>query len=184
MSVRFEVHKKNASEDDEKTFPVIFEFTLETRMIDVRDEIMWKLYDSCKEREEHDMNYLEIENISPKLYKDFGKLFFDLGLLPKTIDNYPLSKFTNEERTYQFRVERVRKEGLKDYVPVKRFYELSEEEKRAFAKKPVSKKEDKKVVVEEEVYPTYTKMPELTEEDMAEMRSLYHPTLKKKYDDW
>jgi hypothetical protein len=47
-------------------------------------------------------NYLDFENISEKVYKDYGKLFFDKGLLPRTIDNYSLQDFTVEGRDFSF----------------------------------------------------------------------------------
>ena len=47
-------------------------------------------------------NYLDFENISEKVYKDYGKLFFDKGLLPRSIDNYSLQDFTVEGRDFSF----------------------------------------------------------------------------------
>lgn len=47
-------------------------------------------------------NYLDFENISERVYKDYGKLFFDKGHLPRTIDNYSLQDFTIEGREFLF----------------------------------------------------------------------------------
>ena len=141
MSICIEVYKKENDERDISTF-TSFTFPLDMRVIDMRDEIMWKMYDSCKERKEHDDYYLEIENITDRLYKDFGKLFFDFGLLPKTIDNYPLSKMTSDGKVFQFQVYRMKKSELKDYVSLKRIWEMTEEEKNNFENKPVSAKKE------------------------------------------
>ena len=40
---------------------------------------------------------MNITNITEKIYKDYGLLFFDKGLLPETLDNYTLNKFTIED---------------------------------------------------------------------------------------
>jgi hypothetical protein len=60
---------------------------------------------------------LEIENISPNLVKEFGKLFFNKGLLQKTLDNYPLSRITSFGSSFIFSVYRIKKSELKDYIP-------------------------------------------------------------------
>jgi hypothetical protein len=182
MSIYIEVYKKENDEKDLSTYTT-FTFSLDMRVIDMRDEIMWKMYDSCKERKEHDEYYLEIENITDRLYKDFGKLFFDFGLLAKTIDNYPLSKMTSDGRVFQFQVYRMKKSELRDYVKVKRIYELTAEEKKQFENKAVAKK----------IVPAWTMEEEkeeplqinLTEEDKKEIENMYSPYVKKKtYDEW
>ena len=52
-----------------------------------------------------DKNNLIINNITERIYKDYGLLFFNLGLLPTTNDNYYLSKFTIPNRTFSFLIE-------------------------------------------------------------------------------
>ena len=183
MSVFIEVYKKENGEKDITTYKT-FTFSLDMRVIDMRDEIMWKMFDGNKERQEHDEYYLEIENITDRLHKDFGKLFFDFGLLPKTIDNYPLSKMTSDGKTFQFQVYRMKKSELRDYVKVKRMYEFTAEEKKQFQNKPVTKK----------IVPTWTMEDEeedeplqiiYTEEEKREIENMYSPYVKKKnYDEW
>lgn len=116
MNIHFEVHfdtyLKGEGEERDPTTIEKFNFDVNTLIIDIRDEMMWKIY---RDEKEHNEYYLEIENITPKIYKDFGKLFFNSGLLPKTIDNFPLSKFVAEERTYEFLVYRKRKSEIQDY---------------------------------------------------------------------
>jgi hypothetical protein len=141
MSVQFEIYKVENGEVDEYSFNE-FSFDLNMRIIDIRDEIMWKMYDSLSERNEQDEYYLEMINVTSRLYKDFGKLFFNFGIQPKTIDNYPLSKMTNEGRTFIFHVYRVKKSELKDYVSLKRIWEMTDEEKSNFENKPVSAKKE------------------------------------------
>ena len=72
-------------------------FNLNEIIIDIKNKI---LKDTFKNK----YNNLEITNITEKVYKDYGKLFFDKGLLPSTINNYKLSEFTNEDRVFSFLV--------------------------------------------------------------------------------
>ena len=58
--------------------------------------------DGACERLPTQFNYLDFENISERVYKDYGKLFFEKGLLPRTIDNYSLQDFTIEGRDFSF----------------------------------------------------------------------------------
>jgi hypothetical protein len=138
MQVSFEVYLKENGEIQHHSLERM-SFDISMRVIDMRDEIMWKMYNSTEERAEHDQYYLEIENISPNLVKEFGKLFFNKGLLPKTLDNYPLTRITNNGAKFIFVVYRVKKSELRDYLPVKRLYEMSEEEKRGLNEKAASK---------------------------------------------
>jgi len=70
-------------------------FNLNDKIIDIKNKILNNTF-------KNKYNHLEIINITEKVYKDYGKLFFDKGLLPSTIDNYTLSQFTNEDRIYSF----------------------------------------------------------------------------------
>ena len=47
-------------------------------------------------------DYVHLENVTERIYKDFGKLFFEKGQLPITLDNYKLEQFTNGNRTFSF----------------------------------------------------------------------------------
>jgi hypothetical protein len=196
-TVYFDIYLKTGDEGlggvrDETTYKR-FEFPLTMRVIDIRDEIMWKMYDGCEEREQQDLYYLEMENHTPKLYKEFGKLFFNFGLIPKTQDNYPLSRITSDGKTYIFEVYKVLKSQLSDYVPVKKMYEMTEEEKQEFNNKAVSKNtytvksggwDDETVSSSDEEIPDSKK--KLTEEEMREFRKMYEMPMKNKYSelDW
>lgn len=70
-------------------------FNLNDKIIDIKNKILNNTF-------KNKYNHLEIINITEKVYKDYGKLFFDKGLLPSSIDNYTLSQFTNEDRIYSF----------------------------------------------------------------------------------
>jgi hypothetical protein len=70
-------------------------FNLDEKIGDIKNKIL-------KESFNDKFNNIDMENITDKVYKDYGKLFFDKGLLPCTIDNYKLSQFTNADRVFSF----------------------------------------------------------------------------------
>lgn len=73
-----------------------YECKLSEKIIDIKNKILKNLFNGK-------FNYLDLENITERVYKDYGKLFFDIGVLPVTIDNYRLSEFTIENRTFLFK---------------------------------------------------------------------------------
>lgn len=198
MKINFEVHfetylKGDGEERDVSTMEK-FHFDVDTLMIDVRDEMMWKIY---RDEKEHNEYYLEIENITPKLYKDFGKLFFNHGLLPKTIDNFPLSKFVAEERTYEFLVYRKRKSEIHDYNPnVMPSYMIPKTEKQILEEKnkKLREEEEKRIKViygdkdESKKWEEYHKRMDEMEKEMSleeHYKKIYSISSKKKTeDDW
>ena len=74
-------------------------YQLDKKIIDLKNTI---LEDLKKINKNNESNYIELDNITEREYKDFGKLSFSKGLLPFTFDNYKLSEFTIENRTFQF----------------------------------------------------------------------------------
>ena len=54
-----------------------------------------------------EFNDVEINNISERVYKDYGMLFFDKGFLPKNIDNFKLGRFTIENRCFSFLIKGI-----------------------------------------------------------------------------
>lgn len=178
QKVSFEVYLKENDQIISESIERI-SFDLSMRVIDMRDEMMWKMYNSTEERESHDQYYLEIENISSNLVKEFGKLFFNKGLLPKTMDNYPLSRITSAGSSFIFAVYRVKKSELKDYIPVRRFYEMNDKEKNAFSEKAASKN---KTLVSA-AWSSSEDEEEVVKKDTFDWSSLYN---KNKYnkDDW
>jgi hypothetical protein len=73
----------------------LYTFNLNEKIIDIKNKILINTF-------KNEFNYIDFENITERVYKDYGKLFFDKGLLPATIDNYKLSEFTNENRIFSF----------------------------------------------------------------------------------
>ncbi len=197
MKVNFEVHfetyerEKDGMGFDPSTQEK-FHFDVDTLIIDIRDEIMWKIY---RDEKEHDQYYLEIENITERLYKDFGKLFFNKGLLPKTIDNFPLSKFVAEERTYQFLVYRKKKSELDDYNPnvIPSYMKpKTEEELREIHYKKLREEEEKKIKVvdmttrDQKKYEEYHKKMDEMEKEMSleeHYKIIYGKSSKKKFEE-
>lgn len=91
-SVIFKIYK---NENSENILLKDYIFNLNMKIIEIKNIILKELFNN-------QYNGLDLENITFKVYKDFGKLFFDKGLLPNTIDNYKLGDFTNGDRTFDF----------------------------------------------------------------------------------
>lgn len=91
MSIKINIYirKKN-----EEALIETIDQSLNIKMIDFKDLLLKKYFP--------ENNDLEIDNISDRVYKDYGMLFFDKGILPNTNDNYLLSKFTIPNRTFSF----------------------------------------------------------------------------------
>ena len=87
------------SENSDKNLFKEYVFKLDKKIIDVKNFI---LEDLKKKSNMNNYNYIDLDNITEKIYKDFGKLFFSNGVLPIIFDNYKLSEFTIENRTFQF----------------------------------------------------------------------------------
>jgi hypothetical protein len=97
MSATFKIY---VNENNNET-PIFFKdyiFNLNIKIIDTKTEILNEL----NNHKESKYNYLNLDNITFRVYKDYGKQFFDLGLLPNTIDNYKLEQFTDSGRTFSF----------------------------------------------------------------------------------
>lgn len=73
---------------------------INSKIHELKKQILTLLFDK-------NVNYnsVNLTNITSRVYKDYGLLFFDKGLLPDTLDNFTLSKFTIEDRTFDFLVE-------------------------------------------------------------------------------
>jgi len=91
MSIK--IYIKNSLNNEQK----LFNFTLTEKIIDIKKKILNEINNG-------NYDYIDLENITEKIYKDYGKLFFDKGLLPLTNDNYKLGDFTiiDETRIYTF----------------------------------------------------------------------------------
>ena len=92
-TIIFKIYKIN--ENKETIYDKDYSFNVDERLVDIKKLIL-------KESFNDEFNKLDLENISDRIYKDFGKLSFEKGLLPSTIDNYKLIQFTTENRTFSF----------------------------------------------------------------------------------
>ena len=88
-SVIFKIYK----EDNPPIFEKEYIFNLDITIIDIKKQILSDIYNNK-------FNSLDLENITERVYKDFGKLFFDKGLIPAIFDKYKLSAITNEGRVF------------------------------------------------------------------------------------
>ena len=91
MSIKINIYKLNKNQE---CLIETIEQDLNVKMIDFKNQLLSKYFP--------DNNYLEINNITERVYKDYGMLFFDKGILPNTNDNYMLNKFTIGNRTFSF----------------------------------------------------------------------------------
>jgi len=92
-TITINIYKINT--ENKKVMDNTYTFNLNERIIDIKNKILKNTF-------KNEYNYLDLENITSRTYKDYGKLFFDIGMLPSTIDNYKLSEFTNEGREFSF----------------------------------------------------------------------------------
>jgi hypothetical protein len=88
------------SENSDKNLFKEYVFNLDKKIIDIKNIILEDL--KRNKSNMNDYNYIDLDNITDRVYKDFGKLFFSIGILPFTCDNYKLSEFTIENRKFHF----------------------------------------------------------------------------------
>jgi hypothetical protein len=95
------IFKDKSKLDDFK----VYICNMNEKIIDIKNKILKDIFNSSdilREKIPNEFNYLDFENITEKIYKDYGKLFFDKGLLPRTIDNYRIKDFTIDNREFSF----------------------------------------------------------------------------------
>jgi hypothetical protein len=95
MSINIVINFENIKEK-------AFIFSKTYKIIDIKKKILDYYNENNENNEKY--NYIELENITTKIYKDYGKLFFDKGILPSSNDNYKLENFTivDDNRIYTF----------------------------------------------------------------------------------
>ena len=98
MQVTFKIYKIEVSGDN--IFFKDYVFELNEKMIDIQNVILKDL----NENDNSTYNSLEMNNITDRIYKDFGKLSIEKGIIPRTIENYKLEQLTNGNRTFSFNV--------------------------------------------------------------------------------
>jgi len=106
-TVIFKIFIKNENEEliEDKEYI----FNINDKIIDVKNTIV-------KEKYGDKYNYINLTNITERVYKDYGKLFFEKGLLSSNFDNYKLSQFTNSNRTFSFYIEPLHIEMKKEII--------------------------------------------------------------------
>jgi len=92
-NVIFKIYTLGPNKDN--IFYKDYTLTLDLRISEIKKQIANDISNGENE-------YVHLENITERIYKDFGKLFFEKGQLPITLDNYKLEQFTNGNRTYSF----------------------------------------------------------------------------------
>ena len=97
-TVLFKIYK--VEDNKENIFFNDFFIKLDEKIINIKNMILNEL----NQNDSTNFNKLEMNNITERIYKDFGKLFFYKGIVPDTIDNYKLVQLTNGNRTFSFTV--------------------------------------------------------------------------------
>jgi hypothetical protein len=97
-TVLFKIYKLGTNK--EHIFLKEYVIQLDEKIINIKNMILNEL----NQNDSSNFNKLEMNNITERIYKDFGKLFFDKGIVPDTIDNYKLLQLTNGNRTFSFTV--------------------------------------------------------------------------------
>jgi len=97
-TVLFKIYR--VGDNKENIFFKEYTIELNKKIIDIKNMIL----DDLNKNDMSNFNGLEMNNITERIYKDFGKLFFDKGIIPDTIDNYKLLQFTNGNRTFLFSI--------------------------------------------------------------------------------
>ena len=91
------------NENSENIFKEKIEINIKDKICELREKILNKYFDN------NIYNYVNLTNITSRVYKDYGMLFFDKGLLPDIVNNYTIDKFTTEDRTFDFLIEPCKK---------------------------------------------------------------------------
>ena len=93
-TVIFKIYRLN-NELNDRVFDRDYICNLDEKIIDIKNRILEDIFNN-------EYNYLDFENITERVYKDYGKLFFDIGFIPSINDNYKLSQFTSDNREFKF----------------------------------------------------------------------------------
>ena len=94
MSIKINLY---INKNNTNSFIETIEQDLNVKIIDLKKKLLTKYFP--------ENNQLTLTNITDRVYKDYGLLFFNLGTLPITNDNYYLNKFTIPNRTFSFLME-------------------------------------------------------------------------------
>lgn len=92
MSNTIVVYYENKLDND---LSKVYTFPLNTKIIEIKSNI---LADFPKDG----YNYIDLDYVSERIYKEMGKYFFAKGVVPRTMDNVELEQFSNGGKTYHF----------------------------------------------------------------------------------
>lgn len=92
-NIKFIIYYTNKKDDSlSKTY--IYN-NLTTKIIDIKKEIF-------NDFPKTGFNYVDLEYVSERIYKEIGKYSFNYGIFPRTMDNTRLSNYTDGNKTFHF----------------------------------------------------------------------------------
>ena len=92
-NIKFIIYYNNIKDDSlSKTY--IYN-DLRTKIIDIKTEIF-------NDFPKDGFNYVDLEYVSDRIYKEIGKYSFNYGIFPRTMDNTRLSNYTDGNKTFHF----------------------------------------------------------------------------------
>jgi hypothetical protein len=104
MSININIIFKSNNDNDDNNKEILFTFPKTDKIKNIKTKILEYYNNIHNINNIGQYNYIDLENITIKIYKDYGKLFFDKGILPSSNDNYKLEDFSiiDNNRIYTF----------------------------------------------------------------------------------
>ena len=92
-NIKFIIYYTNKKDDSlSKTYTFN---NLTVKIIDIKKEIF-------NDFPKDGFNYVDLEYVSERIYKEIGKYSFNYGIFPRTMDHTRLSNYTDGNKTYHF----------------------------------------------------------------------------------
>jgi len=92
-NIKFIIYYNNIKDDSlSKTYTFN---NLNTTIIDIKKEIF-------NDFPKTGFNYVDIDYVSDRIYKEIGKYSFNYGIFPRTMDHTRLSNYTDGHKTFHF----------------------------------------------------------------------------------
>lgn len=103
MSININIIFKS-NNDNNSNNEILFTFPKTDKIKNIKTKILEYYNNIHNSNNIEQYNYIDLENITTKIHKDYGKLFFDKGILPSSNDNYKLEDFSiiDNNRIYTF----------------------------------------------------------------------------------
>ena len=98
-NIRVKVYLSENTSDENVYKEYLFDLT--EKIINIKMKILNDLRNDDKLINEQ-INNIDLNNKTERVYKDFGKISLNNGIIPFTMDNYKLSEVTNGNRTFIF----------------------------------------------------------------------------------